>query len=60
MSGHWFTLDQFIAYMDEQKCHRCDKKATWLPMDKGIGYCDEHFPYHQEKLKEQKNEWTYH
>ncbi len=46
--GVWFTADQFIAMMEKQKCGLCDKKAVWLPHHKGIGYCDEHYPYKEE------------
>lgn len=48
----FMTLAQFLAILEKQKCSQCDKKATWLPHTKGTGYCDDHFPYHEEKLKE--------
>lgn len=42
---------QFQKYVEGRKCDRCDKKATWLPMEKEIlgAYCDEHYPYNQKE-----------
>ncbi len=52
--GVWMTPSQFEAIMEGQKCSHCDEKAKWLPKyERGIGYCDEHFPY-KEELKEKK------
>lgn len=51
----FLTCDQLIAILEGQRCLRCKEKATWLPHDKGIGYCDEHFPYKQEKIEEMIN-----
>ena len=48
-TGIFISPDQFVAYLEGQKCIRCNQRAVWLPHDKGIGYCDEHFPYHEEK-----------
>ncbi len=45
----YFTMDQFKAYLNDQKCNHCDKKATWLPFNGGIAFCDEHYPYKDEK-----------
>ena len=51
-SGQFFTTGQFMAYLEGQKCSHCDKRATWLPHERGIAYCDEHFPYKEEKENE--------
>ncbi len=44
----FFTPDQLIAWMDEQKCCKCNEKAKWIPVEKGFAYCDEHYPYKEE------------
>lgn len=44
-TGQWFTKDQFMAFLERQKCNHCDKRAKWLPYEKGIAYCDDHYPY---------------
>jgi len=50
----WFTIDQFKMWCEERICCRCEKKATYFPKDEGICYCDEHFPYKEEKEDETK------
>ena len=50
--SQFFTKDQFMAFLEGQKCSHCDKRAKWLPHDKGIAYCDEHYPYYEEKNNE--------
>ncbi len=50
-TGQFFTTDQFMAFLEGQKCSHCDKRARWLPMEKGIGYCDEHYPYKESDAK---------
>ncbi len=53
-TGQWFSKHQFMAFLEGQKCCYCDNRAKWLPHDKGNGYCDDHFPYYEEKLNEEK------
>lgn len=37
--------------MEGQKCSHCEKKAKWLPKyERGISYCDDHWPYKEEYL----------
>ena len=40
----FLTIDQLIAVIEKQRCFRCEKPATYFPMDKGIAYCDDHYP----------------
>lgn len=52
-TGVWMTPKQFQAIMEGRKCSHCDNKAKWIHEDgKPPSYCDEHFPYHEEKKRE--------
>lgn len=54
-TGVFMTPHQFDAIMEGQKCSHCQKKAIWFPKyERGIGYCDDHFPYKSE-IKNEKN-----
>jgi hypothetical protein len=56
-AGVFMSKDQFLSYLERQKCSHCENRATWLPREKGIGYCDNHFPYNEEvKVNNELNE----
>lgn len=46
----FLSLEQFLSL--GKKCSHCDKKAKWLAHPESPAYCDEHFPYWEEKIKE--------
>jgi hypothetical protein len=50
----FLTIDQFLCL--GKKCSHCEKKATWIADPKSTAYCDEHFPYYEEKKQQQKSE----
>lgn len=44
----WITWEQFKRL--GEKCEKCDKTATHISsLGDWASYCDEHFPYKQEK-----------
>lgn len=54
----WMTPTQFFAWIEKPKCSQCDKKATYFPTEKGmpkIYYCDDHYPYKEEKESNDRN-----
>lgn len=50
----FMTMDQLFAFMQKQKCSRCEQRAKWLPEVNGVAYCDEHYPYHEENLEKKQ------
>lgn len=57
-ASNFMTPQQFFAIMEKRKCSHCEKKATWIRDDGSTpSYCDEHFPYMEEKRREAANEW---
>lgn len=51
-TGSFFTGDQLIAYLEGQKCLHCDQRATWLPIERGVAYCDRHCPWREDTCQE--------
>ena len=49
---YWMTLEKFINVIEQRECCRCEKKATYFSEDAYFCYCDEHFPYKNEKCIE--------
>lgn len=57
-AGQFMTPRQFMAILEGRKCSHCDKKARWIHEDGAPpSYCDEHFPYLEEKRREAAKEW---
>lgn len=49
MTATYLSLDQFMAYIKKEKCSHCDKKPMGFSGPDSPAYCDDHFPYHEEK-----------